>query len=305
MKKKPVAKPPPSAVVTPAKPEKPAEVNVAQQVASPAPGPSLLTPQQCWELLLRAARELDSLCEQEPGAVDCDRLYAVLNKCQNMLARNAALGCGNATAALAQHTLAGCETISELADAKKSIEAVKAVAAVNEFWPVMLRPGEKASKAAQGYLRAIGVGTRSVMPTVSKIPTDDVWANLVRPQIDKIRGCVFYLRGAVDAPEWQRAVDAWKLTARKWEKQVSALPPRLNSKTCGAWWELIREMLEDEWQNNPSARDELFNGQKSAAETSNRKTAKDFILEMAERKLKAIAATVEHPYDYRFISPPP
>ena len=250
-----------------------------------------------------AVRELESFCEKEPGAVDYDRLYAVLGKCQNMLARNAALGCLTAIAALHRHTLAGCEQLSELANAEKSIEAVKAVAAASELWPVMLKPGAKASAAAQQYLRVIGVGTKSVLPTVSKIP-DDVWARLVCPQIDKICSCVFYLRGAANTPEWQGAVNAWRETTQKWEAQVRALPPQLNSATCGEWWALIREMLEDDWKTNPDARDALFREQEDAAEASNR-TAKNFVLMMAERKLRAIAAIVEHPDDYRFISLPP
>lgn len=285
--------------------QKPAECTPAQQEASPASGPMLLTPQQCWELLARAARELASYCEEEPDKLDYERLYVVLNKCQNMLASNAALGDEHAAAALAQHTAHGCEILRELATLETSKQAIGKVAIDRESWPVALPPGDKASKAAQKYLKSIGVGTKGVMPTASKIPADDVWAGLVVPQIEKIRGCLMHLKNQSDVPEWKATYAKWRKDAPKWEKEIRSLPSSLNSRTCKAWWDVVKKMIESKLADDPEYSKTLFDKMKLSAEASNRTSPEEYVLWMAERKLKKIAAKVNHSDDYPFISPPP
>lgn len=293
-----------SANIPPAKAKKPVAVNVAQKEASPSPVPALLTAQQAWEVFAHSARELASYCEEEPGALDYERLYVVLDKCQTMLKQNAKHGDEHATAALVQHTAKGCEILRELASAETSKRAIGKVAIDRESWPVALLPGDKANKAAQKFLKDLGVGTKGVMPTASKIPTDDVWAHLVLSQIDKIRGCLMHLKKRSDVPEWKAAYAKWEKDTPKWEKEIRALPSQLNSRTCAAWWTVVEKMIQSKLADDPDYRKWLFNKMTLSAEASNR-TPEEYSFMMAERKLKKIADKVNHSDNYAFILPPP
>jgi len=283
--------------------KKPIAGKVSKGDTSPAPGPTLLTAQQVWEVFAHSARELASYCEEEPGELDYERLYVVLSKCQNMLASSAALGDERAAAALAQHTAYGCEILRELATLETSKQAIGKVAIDRESWPVALAPGDKAGKAAQKYLTGLGVGTKGVMPTASKIPADDDWAGLLVPQIDKIRGCLMHLKKQSDVPEWKAAYAKWGKDTPKWEKEIRSLPSQLNSRTCAAWWSVVKKMIESKLADDPDYRNTLFDKMKLSAAASSR-SAEEYVFMMAERKLKKIAAKVNHADNYTFISPP-
>jgi len=266
--------------------------------------PSVLTARQAWEVLLHSARQLEAYCKEEPRELDYERLYAVLSKCQNMLAGSAALGDEHAAAALAQHAAYGCEILRELATLETSRQAIGKVAIDRESWPVALLPGDKASKDAQKYLTGLGVGTKGVMPTASKIPADDVWAGLVIPQIDKIRGCLMHLKKQSDVPEWKVAYAKWAKDTPKWEEEIRAVPSQLNSRTCAAWWAVVKKMIHSKLADDPDYKKILFSTMERSAAASSR-SAEEYVFMMAERKLKKIAAKVNHSDDYAFISPPP
>ena len=121
--KKPVASvKPPFAVVTPAKPEKPAE-------GIPASGPEPVTTRRLLDFFEDLAGRLEKFFEEHPESLDekpINQIHVAMTACHDILAKKAAKGGGVAFVSLARQISGGCKTLHDLSCAVDGVEEVAA-----------------------------------------------------------------------------------------------------------------------------------------------------------------------------------
>jgi len=249
------AQSPPSAVVTPAKPEKPATGNPAHKAAYP---PAL------WVDLANTAKQLVEFYRSGvPAPINYARLRETIQDCFRLLFE--AARCGDATGAtsLFNATRLGCEFLTELSKQEKTCEMLRAAASPVGDFPVLLSRNPKSFKAAKECLDLLSVGMKM------KDTPEPRYRELAEKFINDIR--VFQPVLKLQAMNWkssspreQRQHDKMLFKANKYP-EILDLPETLNVNTRGAWWKAADKMLKDYWEANPVERDALFDSVRHSA----------------------------------------